>query len=339
MKAFVIEQPGKYSFREIKEPLPEAGEVLIRVSGLGLCGSDLTIWKGLNPMVSYPRIIGHEVRGIIENTGSNVPERVKSGIHVTLVPYTNCHECSACRRGRANACEYNQTLGVQRDGAACEYITAPWEKLIFAGTLTPDELVMVEPLSVGFHAVRRGRVSEHDTVAVFGCGMVGLGAIAGAASETSRVIAVDITDEKLMLANRIGATFIVNSTKENLHEKLYGLTNGLGPDVIIEAVGLPQTYVQAIEEVSFTGRVVYIGYAKEKITYETRKFVMKELDIVGSRNAEKEDFDNVISVLESGKLPVDGLVTKKFPFEKAGEALKYWSENYQKVTKIVIEMN
>jgi 2-desacetyl-2-hydroxyethyl bacteriochlorophyllide A dehydrogenase len=289
-------------------------------------------------MVSYPRIPGHEISGIVEARGSNVPGHIRPGDTATVLPYTNCGACSSCLAGRINACFNNQTLGVQRDGAACEYISVPWDKIVMAEGLDLDELVMVEPLSVGFHAVSRARVTESDTVAVFGCGMIGMGAISGAMSLTKKIIAVDISDDKLRLAKSMGVTSTVNPSGEDLHTRLYDITAGKGPDVIIEAIGNSQTFRQAVEEVAFAGRVVYVGYVKENVEYETRLFVMKELDIMGSRNAVREDFESVISAIRNGVVNVNSLVSIRVPFEKSGEALKTWSDNTAGILKIIVEL-
>lgn len=161
----------------------------------------------------------------------------------------------------------------------------------------------MEPLTVGFHAIGRGRVGAEDTVAVIGCGGVGLGAVAASGFRGARTIAVDLDDRKLDTARRAGATDTINTERESLHEGLSELTKGYGPDVIVEAVGLPSTFRAAVEEVAFPGRVVYIGYAKELVPYETRLFVQKELDLMGSRNALPEDFHAVIRMLERGAFP------------------------------------
>ena len=150
------------------------GGVLLKVRMVGLCGSDLNSFRGLNPLVSFPRILGHEVCATVMRGDSDLP----AGTDVALSPYTNCGRCASCQRGRPNACQFNQTLGVQRDGALTQFIVMPREKL-FPARLTPKELCFVEPLTIGFHAVARGRITANDTVAVFGCGGVGLGAIAG----------------------------------------------------------------------------------------------------------------------------------------------------------------
>jgi threonine dehydrogenase-like Zn-dependent dehydrogenase len=255
-----------------------------------------------------------------------------------MSPYTNCGKCSSCLRGRPNACAFNETLGVQRDGALTEFITMPPEKL-YAAPLTIKELCLVEPLTVGFHAVARGRVTSADKVAIFGCGGVGLGAIAASHFAGATTIAVDLDDDKLQLAKKAGATHIVNSSKSPLHDQLSELTDGRGPDVIIEAVGLPQTFRAAVEEVAFTGRVVYIGYAKEPVAYETKLFVQKELDILGSRNALPEDFRTVIKMLEEHKFPVQDAVSSIVSLNDAPRILEAWSSNPSKFTKIMVQLD
>jgi 2-desacetyl-2-hydroxyethyl bacteriochlorophyllide A dehydrogenase len=337
MKAFRITAPGQTEIVELPQPQPGAGEVLLKVNIVGYCGSDLNTFRGKNPMVSLPRIPGHEVAATIAAVGAGVPAEWAIGTAVTLSPYTSCGQCPSCRRGRANACQFNQTLGVQRDGALTEFIVTPWQKLYRSPKLALRELALVEPLTVGFHAAARGEVTAKDVVAVFGCGAIGLGAIAGAAWRQAQVIAIDIDDAKLDIARQAGAAHLINSAKQNLHEMLAKLTAG-GPDVVIEAIGLPQTFRGAVEEVAFTGRVVYIGYAKEAVAYETKYFVQKEVDIRGSRNAQPEDFRAVISLLETGKFPLDRIVTHTFPFEKAGEGLALWDKNPAAVTKMLVEL-
>jgi L-galactonate 5-dehydrogenase len=339
MKAFFVDQPGETSIGSVADPKPGPEEVLLRVRLAGYCGSDLSTFRGKNPLVSYPRIPGHEIAATIEEAGVEVPERFAVGESVTVEPYTSCGDCPSCRRGRANACQFNETLGVQRDGALTEFLTVPWQKLHLAGGLSLRELSLVEPLSVGFHAASRGRVTKDDTVVVLGCGAIGLGAVSAAAFRGAKTIVVDIDDEKIALAQKAGASIAINSREQDLHERLQELTDGAGPDVIIEAIGLPLTFKAAVEEVAFTGRVVYIGYAKDKVDYETRLFVQKELDIMGSRNAEPADFDEVIAMLQAGKYPVDETITRVVPFDGAAAALKDWNANPPAFTKILVEVS
>jgi threonine dehydrogenase-like Zn-dependent dehydrogenase len=337
MKALLLDCPGVASVQRVNDPVPRAGEVLLKVRRVGLCGSDLNSFRGKNPMVSYPRIPGHEISATIVESSKTHPNLV-AGLNVTLSPYTQCGKCPSCLRGLPNACQFNETLGVQRDGALAEYIAIQPEKL-YTANLDLKELCLVEPLTVGFHAVARGRVTAEDTVAIFGCGGVGLGAVAASGFRDARTIAIDLDDAKLALATKAGATDTINTTRDDLHTKLQELTNGCGPDVIIEAIGLPQTFRAAVEEVAFTGRVVYIGYAKEPVAYETRLFVQKELDILGSRNALPEDFRAVIHMLEEGRFPVEDAVSHMISIDEAPQVLKAWSENPAAFSKIMITVD
>ncbi|MCC8089577.1 MAG: zinc-binding alcohol dehydrogenase family protein [Rikenellaceae bacterium] len=337
MKTVQITDIGKV--RVIDKPLPEIkpGHVLLKNRFVGFCGSDLNTYRGLNPLVKFPIIPGHEIGAIIEKVGENVPLHLQPGTPATVNPYTNCDNCPACRNGRPNSCEYNQTLGVQRDGAMSEYILVPWEKVIADKDITVRDFALVEPMSVGFHAVDRGDVTDSDTVVVIGCGMIGIGAIIRASIRGAKVIAVDVDEKKLKLAKRLGAQYTVNSTKDNLHERIREITDNNGADVIIEAVGRQETYLNSISEVAYTGRVVYIGYAKEKIPFDTQHFVKKEVDIRGSRNAMPCDFMAVIEYLKRGICPVDELISAIYPPENTHTALAKWSESPGKVFRILIE--
>jgi len=194
-------------------------------------------------------------------------------------------------------------------------------------------------LTVGFHAVNRGRVSAGEKVAVIGCGIVGMGAVAASVAREAEVIAVDIDDSKMEIASKAGAAHTVNTKKVDLHDALADITGGEGPDVIIEAVGNPLTYRAAVDEVAYTGRVVYIGYAKKPVEYETGMFVKKEIEIYGSRNCEKDvDFPAAIAYLETGRFPVDDVITRVVSIDEAGQALADWSENPGPITKILVEI-
>jgi threonine dehydrogenase-like Zn-dependent dehydrogenase len=336
VKALVIQEPGRASIENIQEPVLNSGEALLKVRRIGLCGSDLNSFRGKNPLVTFPRIPGHEVAATIVKLSEPHPQ-FKPGMDVTLSPYTSCDACIACRNGRRNSCQSNQTLGVQRDGAMTEYITVPVE-MLYAADLNLEELCLVEPLTVGFHAVARARVTEKDIVAIFGCGGVGLGAVAAAAFRGAKTIAVDVVDLKLAIARRAGATHTIHSQRENLQTELRCISGGQGPDVVIEAVGIPQTFRAAVEEVAFTGRVVYIGYAKEPVTYETKFFVQKELDIMGSRNALPENFREVIQMLEQHNFPVEEALSTIVPLVNAPAILEKWSANPGQFTKIMITL-
>ena len=321
---------------ELAKPAPKPDEVLLKLNYVGFCGSDLNTFRGRNTMAKENVIPGHEVGATIVEIGADVPEGLKVGMTVTLNPYTNCNKCASCRNSRVNACEHNETLGVQRDGAMREYIAMPWEKVIPAGLLTPKTCALIEPMSVGFHAVSRAQVTDIDVVLVVGCGMVGMGAVVRSAQRGATVIAADIDDEKLELARRMGASYTVNTKTDDVHARLREMTSGFGPDVVIEAVGSTPTYQMAVEEVAFTGRVICIGYAKSEVSFQTKYFVQKELDIRGSRNAQPSDFRAVIHYLEKGTCPTDVLISKVVAPEEALQAMQAWDAAPGKVFRILV---
>jgi threonine dehydrogenase-like Zn-dependent dehydrogenase len=338
MKAVKITAERQMEVVDVEELTPKSGEVQLRLHYVGFCGSDLSTYLGKNPMVRMPVIPGHEVGAVIEKVGEGVPEGFKPGMVVTVNPYTNCGKCASCRNGRVNACQYNETLGVQRDGAMRETICLPWEKVIPAGLLTPRECALVEPMSVGFHAVSRAQVTDIDVVMVIGCGMVGMGAVVRAAQRGATVIAADIDDEKLALARQMGASYTVNTKTDDVHHRLLEMTSGFGPDVVIEAVGSAPTYQMAVDEVAFTGRVICIGYAKSEVSFQTKFFVQKELDIRGSRNAQPSDFRAVIHYMERKTCPVDRLVSRVVTPAEAADAMRQWAEAPGKVFRILVSM-
>lgn len=337
MKAFAITKERTIRAIDIEEPHPDSNEILIEVHYIGLCGSDLNSYRGLMPLVTLPRIPGHEISGIIIDKGSRVPSSFRTGDKATVSPYTNCGVCPACRAGRVNTCEYNQTLGVQREGALTGKIRVPYDKVFTSEILSLEELALVEPMSVGYHSTNRGEVKETDTVLVIGCGVIGMGALCAAVRKGATVIAVDIDDRKLESAKQFGAACTINSKTENALSRIKELTRNEGVDVAIEAVGSPATFTLALEAVTFAGRVVAIGYSKEDVRFNSQLIVRKELDLYGSRNALRV-FPSVIRMFELREKPYSDLITKVFPFGQAPEAFKFWDENTGSVSKILIHV-
>ncbi len=337
MKAYFIKEPGTVALQEIDEPRMSAEDVLIEVRYLGLCGSDLNAFRGLMPLVKFPRIPGHEISGVIIDKGSSVPDFLNKGDYVTVLPYTNCKICTACRAGRPNTCRYNQTLGVQRDGALTERIAVHFENVYVSKCLSLKELVLVEPFSVGYHGINRGHVTENDIVAIFGCGTIGMGALFAALRKGATVIAIDFDETKLALAKKFGAGYTINASKENVAATIASITNNEGVNVAVESAGSPEAFVTALDIACYAGRVVAIGYSKHDAAINSQQIVKKELDIYGSRNALRV-FPAVINMLEKKEKPYTDLITKVFPFETTSEAFKYWDENTSGVSKILIEI-
>jgi threonine dehydrogenase-like Zn-dependent dehydrogenase len=336
MRALAIDAPGTARVVERPRPMAGAGEALVRVRRAGLCGTDLSTFLGKNPLVSYPRVIGHEIAGTIEALGDGV-SGWQAGAAVALSPYKNCGACAACRHERPNACRNNQTLGVQREGALAEFAVVSTDRLFTSAALSLDHLALVEPFCIGMHAVRRARVVADDTVLVMGCGGVGAGAVAAAAVRGAHVVAMDVDPTKLAQASALGARETVISTDADAAERIRALSRGEGPDVVIEAVGKPATYRLALDLVAACGRIVYIGWVKGDISLEARQIVAKEVDILGSRNA-TDEFADVIALFESGRVDPLALVTNRVALDDVPAMLARWAERPDSVGKILVEI-
>ncbi|MFV0359590.1 zinc-binding alcohol dehydrogenase family protein [Tropicimonas sp.] len=337
MKALVISDIGKAEFTSVEPARPGPGDVVLKVRTVGLCGSDLNTFRGLNPLAKLPRIPGHEIGGTIVETGADVPADFAPGRSAIVVPYTSCGKCASCRKRRTNACQFNATLGVQRDGGMSERLVVPHEKLILNDRLPARHLSLVEPLSVGFHAVARGSVAAGDTVVVLGGGMIGVGAMLGAIQRGARVIAVEVSEAKRQLLLDFGVAAVVNPLRVDQLEAVRELTGGDGADVAIEAVGLPETFVAAVDMAGFAGRVVFVGYAKKDVSFNTSLFNLKELDMFGSRNATRADFGAVIGFVEANPAISDKLISRVFPWDEAEGSFEFWEANRNETLKVMVE--
>jgi threonine dehydrogenase-like Zn-dependent dehydrogenase len=238
-------------------------------------------------------------------------------------------------RGRPNACRNNQTLGVQREGALAELVAVPANRLYTSATLDVDHLALVEPFSIGMHAVRRGRVSSDDIVLVIGCGGVGAGAVAAAANRGARVLGLDVDEGKLTLARAFGAVDACNGGSPAVAEWIAEHTNGEGPDVVIEAVGNAATYRFALETVASCGRVVCVGWVKGDVPIEARHIVAKEMEILGSRNA-TDEFADVIALFESRAVDPLRLVTHRVALDAAPAMLTEWARQPSAIGKVLV---
>lgn len=337
-KAVLLQQP--FSINTIDAPLPLIGEeeVLLQVQYVGLCGTDLSSYKGALSLVSYPRIPGHEVGALIIDKGSKVPSSFSIGDKVTVNPYSSCGTCPACIAKRYNTCQFNQTLGVQRDGAMQQNFAIHHSKLYKSDSLSLRQLALVEPFSVGYHATERAMINSADTVLIIGCGVIGIGILLACVKKGATVIAADIDDQKLQFIKRFGASHIINTKTADLPKTVADITAGRGVNVVFEAVGSPITYQWCLETVSFAGRVVAIGYAKEDIPLNTSLIVRKELNVMGSRNALSE-FEPVIKMLEENKYPFEQLISKVYHVDDAGKAFDDWYKHPSEIIKVLIQLN
>lgn len=336
MKA--VQVPTAHELRIIEQERPavvNADDVLVKIKRVGICGSDMHIYHGTNPLATYPRIVGHEVAGEVAEVGSAVTG-LQPGDHVVVEPINYCGECYACRKGRPNVCEKLSVFGVHEDGGMREYAVLPEKQLHSVNKdLSWDEIVLAEPYTIGAQAVWRGNVEAGDTVLIQGCGPIGICILKLAKIAGAHVFMTDLSEERMAFAKESGADEVINAGKESVKDRVLELTDGTGPNVVIDAVGMPATVELSIDLVSPAGYVVVLGFDERPSAIPQLPITKKEITIVGSR-LQTNQFGKVVDLLNSGELRSDGLITHKFALDDVQEAFNYVENNPDKVRKALI---
>lgn len=340
MKAIYIEEPGKVVFREIPKPIRKPGEALLKVLYGGICGSDLGSYRGTFAYFDYPRIPGHEFSAEIVEIDEN--ERgLHQGMVVTCNPYFNCGHCYSCERGIVNACTSNETMGCQRDGAFCEYITMPVERIYDGKGLPANLLCAIEPFCISWHGVSRAHVKPGDKVLIVGAGTIGVLAAIAAKAKGGKVYIADVAQPKLDYAkeNFDVAGTILNASPDAFAKACDEITGGNGFDVTIEAVGLPSTFQNCIDAAAFGAHMVLIGVGKQNLDFNFTLLQKKELNVCGSRNALKKDFLELIDLVKAGNVPLDKVITNEYGFSEAPKAFADFSAHAGEMLKVRIDFS
>ncbi len=325
MDCIKIEKPKKIRINNIPVPKRKKGEALLKVLYEGICGSDLGTYRGTFAYADYPRIPGHEFSAEIVEIDEN-DKGLKKGMIVTANPYFNCGKCYSCQRGFVNCCENNQTMGAQRDGAFCSFITMPVDRIYWGEGIPAKYLALVEPFCIGCHGIKKANIQKGEKVLIIGAGTIGIATGLLAKQQGAEVHLCDIAENKLEYAKAFHFhQYIIN--KGDLIETIGKTTWGKGYDAVVEAVGKPETFQNAIDAAAFAGRVVQIGVGKKSLDFDFTILQKKELTVYGSRNARKEDFLEVIGLFKDKKIPYEKLVTHVFPFSQAEEAFQTFDQN------------
>lgn len=347
MKSVYINAPGQVEIRETAMPVRKKGEALLKLLYGGICGSDLGSYRGTFAYFSYPRIPGHEFSAQIVEIDEN-EYGLKEGMIVTCNPYFNCGSCYSCSRGIVNACMDNQTMGCQRDGAFCQYITMPVERIYDGKGLSPKVLAAIEPFCISYHGVQRAGIKKGDKVLVVGAGTIGVLAAIAAKELGGEVYLCDVAQQKLQYAmETFGfAGTILNNSSDALQQATGRITGTVtagenlyscGFDVCIEAVGLPETFQNCIDAAAFGGKVVLIGVGKKNLDFNFTLIQKKELNVFGSRNALKKDFTELIDLVRNSKVDLEKIITNVYPLDEIATALEEFHQNSAQMLKVMID--
>lgn len=337
MKYIVCEKPGKFYLKDKALPSYGEGEALLKIRRIGICGTDLHAFRGNQPFFSYPRILGHELAATVEAAGNKV-SRVRAGDRVVVMPYLSCGRCVACRQGKTNCCAHLQVLGVHADGGMQEKIAVPADILIPANDLSYDEIAVVEPLSIGAHALRRADLKEGETIVVAGCGPIGLGLMKLAQLRGATVIALDVDDRRLSFAESVmGINHIIDARKEPA-VRVAEITGGEMATAVFDATGNRQALESGVDFMAHGGRYILVGLSREQLSFHHPLIHAKETSLLCSRNATLVDFHTVIDLLRTGQFPIDAYITHRVAFAEMIDHFESWLRPETGVIKAMVEL-
>jgi 2-desacetyl-2-hydroxyethyl bacteriochlorophyllide A dehydrogenase len=309
MLTVVCETPGKLIAEDRAKPQRAPGHVLLRVKRVGVCGTDLHIFSGNQPYLAYPRVMGHELSGVVEEADDG--GALRAGDAVYVMPYLSCGRCVACRQGKTNCCVNIEVLGVHRDGAFTEYLSLPAQFVHKAEGVSLDEAAMIEFLAIGAHAVRRGDVKAGERVLVVGTGPIGMAALLFARLRGAAVTALDTRQERLDFCTRELGVHAAVCIGENDNAELSHLTDGEFFDVVFDATGNAKAMERGFEFIAHGGRYVLISIVRDNISFPDPEFHKREATLLSSRNATAEDFETVLAAMRAGEVPGAALNTHR----------------------------
>ena len=333
MKAVNLEAPTIIGLKDISEPKRKPGEALIKIKAVGICGSDIGAYRGTNTLVSYPRIIGHELAGELVEINEN-PHGFKAGDRIIVDPYLYCGSCYPCSIGRTNCCENLKVLGVHVDGGMAEYITHPADMLVPVPDALPWELIpLAEPLTIALHAVHRTKLKAGEHIAINGAGAIGLLIAQAALAYGATPVLIDVVQERLEFAQNLGIPHGIQLGKQDVLQELKKITNGRMAEVVVEASGANAAIRNTLDMVSFAGRIALTGWPKTQTELPTDIITKKEIDIRGSRTSAGE-FEEALELIVSRKVDAAKILSKVVSLAEVPAMVREQSEFPGKYLKI-----
>jgi 2-desacetyl-2-hydroxyethyl bacteriochlorophyllide A dehydrogenase len=338
MQAIVLEQPFTFRAATVESPPePAAGEALVRVLRIGICGTDLHAFHGRQPFFSYPRVLGHELAVEVLRVGDAVAG-LSPGDRCAVEPYVNCGRCIACRRGKSNCCVELAVLGVHKNGGLCEYLTVPTRLLHRSTTLSVDQLALIEPLGIGAHAVSRAALTPGEWALVIGAGPIGLATAQFALAAGAAVIVSDVNERRLAFARtHLGIQHCLVA-QQNPLEQIAAITSSDLPTAVFDCTGSARSMMDSFQYVAHGGRLIFVGLVQADLSFHDPHFHRREITLLASRNATSADFQRVISLLDSGHINVSPWITHRCSFDALIDEFPRWAQPETGVIKGLVEM-
>ena len=339
MKAVRIVEPFKVECIDTAKPEPKKGQALLKIEAAGICGSDIGAFRGTNNLVSYPRIIGHELSGtVVSISDEDNPKGIKPGDRVVVEPYMYCGHCYPCRIGRTNCCTDMHTLGVHTDGGMCEYFCHPSHMLVkMPEGMTFEQGAMAEPLTISLQGIHRGALTAGEYCVVIGAGPIGLGAAMAAQAYGAHGILIDVVQERLDFAKNVtGIEYVINTAKEDAVKKIAEITNGDMAQLVVECSGANQAIRATLDYASNAGRVVFTGWPKKETSLPTDMITKKELDLRGGRNSVKK-FEEALELISTKRVDMLKMLTKTVSPEEAPATIIDIEKNPGNYMKVIVK--
>ncbi|WP_185214154.1 zinc-binding alcohol dehydrogenase family protein [Sphingobacterium mizutaii] len=335
MQILACKKPGELEYKEEVCNLIKPGHSLLKVKAIGICGTDLHAFEGTQPYFTYPRVLGHEIAAEIVET---MDPNFQKGQSVTVLPYFNCGECVACQKGKGNCCVSLQVFGVHIDGGMKELIQVPDSSLIAGEGLRTEELALVEPFSIALHAVKRAKLEPREFVLIVGAGPIGIATAIFATERGAKVLLLDVHEDRLAAAKQMVEELeTYNVRSGSAVEKLQEFSKGTMAHVVFDASGNLEAINSSFQYLAHTGRYVLIGLQAGAIQFSHPEFHKREATLMSSRNADRSDFEEVISFLKTRKINLAHFITHKIGFEKLGHKFQDLLDPNSMVIKALVE--
>jgi len=314
MRILTCLKPGEFAYSVAPVPELKRGYALIKVKRIGICGTDLHAFEGTQPFFNYPRVLGHELSGVVVAIETHADYRV--GDQVSIIPYFSCGTCFACSQGKTNCCSSLNVFGVHSDGGMAEFILIPIDSLFKDTSLSLDALALLEPLSIGAHGIKRAQIKPDEFVLIVGAGPIGLGAAAMSSLAGAQVVIQDVNQNRLDFAKeKLHIPFSINPNQEDALIALKEITNGNMPRVVIDATGYKKAIEQSFQYISHGGTYVLIGLQLDEISFSHPEFHKREATLMSSRNATREDFQWVADSIVQQKIDPTLFISHRIAFE------------------------
>lgn len=337
MRKAVTLEPGRMEIVEAPDPIAGAGQAVVRIEAVGLCGSDYHLFLGDHPYAHFPQTQGHELAGIVEAIGDGYEGSVEVGQRVAVEPLVPCGRCFACRRGHYNCCAELKVLGAHVPGGLADRLAVRADALYPVGDLDSELAALCEPLSIGLQAVVRARIADADTVVVLGAGPIGQAVTLAAKDRGAHVLIADLIPSRLDLAKRLGADVLVETSSADLAAEVDRWTEGEGAAVVVDATGVPELIRAGIDLVAPSGTVVIVGISQRELSVPVIEFTRKELNVLGSRN-NAGVFGDAVDLVRRRRDTVRSLITHTYSLEQVPEAIRYAIDHPDEVEKVIVRI-